>query len=53
MSKESRFRGLFNEEHGKRAEPLLKYERQHFTIFIDPFEGNSGWKGLSEGYEKS
>ena len=24
-----------------------------FTIFIDPFEGNSGWKGLSEGYEKS
>ena len=27
--------------------------RNTFTIFIDPFEGHSGWKSLSEWYAKS
>ena len=29
MSKKSRFRGTFDKWHGKRAEKLLKFERQH------------------------
>ena len=29
MSIKSRFRGLFDKGHGKRAETLLKSERQH------------------------
>ena len=29
-----------------------KVDDSTFTIFIDPIEGNSGWKSLSEWYAK-
>ena len=30
MSKKSRFRTLYDKQHGKRSQTVLKYERQHF-----------------------
>ena len=29
MSEKSRFKGLFNRQHGKRVQTLLQSERQH------------------------
>ena len=40
MSKKSHFRGLFDNEHRKRAQTLLKSERQKISIFIDHCSGN-------------
>ena len=30
MSEKSCFRRLYNKQHGKRSQTVLKYERQHF-----------------------
>ena len=31
MSKTSRFRRLYDKQHGKRSQTVLKYERQHIS----------------------
>ena len=37
----------------KAAKHISKLNNITFTIFIDPFSDNSGWKSLSEWYAKS
>ena len=32
MPKKLRFRGSFRKQHGKRAQTLLKFERQHLYV---------------------
>ena len=45
LSKKSRFKGLFDRQHGKRVQTLLHLNHSTVTIFSDHFEGN--WVGNS------
>ena len=45
LSKKSRFKGLFDRQHGKRVQTLLRSEPSTVTIFSDHCEGN--WVGKS------
>ena len=44
MSKKSHYRGPFHKSHGKRAETLLKSERQHLYNISWPLWTQFGWK---------
>ena len=47
MSKEGIFRGPFEKQHGKRAQPLLKSEQQHRRHIYYHSESNWVWKVAS------
>ena len=38
MSEKSRFRGLFDKHHCKRAQTVMYVDNSNFTIFIDHCE---------------
>ena len=40
MSKNSRFKGPFDRQHGKRVQTLFDLEHSTATIFTGDFEGN-------------
>ena len=44
MSKEERFRGPFEEQHGKRAQTLLKFASQHLYRIYWLLWGRLNWK---------
>ena len=44
--KESRFRGSYKKQHGKRAQTLFKFEGHLFTIYINHWEVNCLMKSL-------
>ena len=52
MSKKSFFRGVFNKQHGGRAQKLLKSASQHLYHIHRYCDGNWGWKSLSYWHAK-
>ena len=47
MSKKSRSRGCFDEQHGKRVQDCGSFYRTTMIQFIDHFQGNFVQKNLS------